>query len=126
MIYGIGTDVVVIARLGAALEQFGDKFATKILSANELPLFQKCSDKPRFLAKRFAAKEAFAKALGTGVRGFWFTDIEVSHNALGKPSITALGRCKAICDVAKIAGMHLSVSDEKDLAQAFVVLEVSD
>ena len=124
MIYGIGTDVIMITRLAVLWDKYGDKLAIKLLSEAEQKELGLVKDKPRFLAKRFAAKEAFAKALGTGIRGFWFTDIEISHTHLGQPVITPLGRCAALCKQQRIGAMHLSVSDEKALAQAFVVLEV--
>ena len=69
MIYGIGTDVVEVSRIAEALNKFGDNFAKKILSEEEFLIFQKNKIKENFLAKRFAAKEAFAKAMGTGFRG---------------------------------------------------------
>ena len=86
MIYGVGTDVVEVSRIAKALERFGDGFAKKILSPEEFLVFQKNNLKENFLAKRFAAKEAFAKALGTGFRNdLNFKDIEIMNDKFGKP-----------------------------------------
>ena len=124
MIFGIGTDIVEVARVEAALAEFGDTFAKRILTKNEFVEFQLSNTKPRFLAKRFAAKEAFAKALGTGIRGeVGFNTIAVSHDDLGKPLLVLNEKVLAITQQKFIKTMHISISDEKNLAAAFVVLE---
>ena len=123
MIFGIGTDLVIIDRIAKVFNKFGDKFSQRILSANESEQFESNKNKITFLAKRFAAKEAFSKALGTGIRGFSFQDIEIHHTELGRPNIRAHGKCLAVLNENKITKIHLSVSDEVDLAQAFVVIE---
>lgn len=124
MIYGIGTDIVEVARIEAAIAQFGDDFAARILATSEWPSYQKSQVQARFLAKRFAAKEAFSKALGTGLRGIVnFGNIAVSHDALGKPMLQLAKPLQAVLDSKNITHMHLSISDEKNLATAFVVLE---
>ena len=86
MIFGIGTDVVEVSRIHDSIKKFGDTFARRILSDSEFESYLKSSTQSRFLAKRFAAKEAFAKALGTGFRSpVRFQNIIVSHDDLGKP-----------------------------------------
>ena len=124
MIYGIGTDIVEVARLEASITQFGDDFAKRILAESEFASYEKSAIKPRFLAKRFAAKEAFSKALGTGLRApATFQNIAVGHNDLGKPMLILAAELQAFLLSKNITQMHISISDEKNLAAAFVVLE---
>ena len=124
MIFGIGTDIVEVARIEASLAQFGDAFAEKILTENELKSYHESHIKARFLAKRFAAKEAFSKALGTGLRApATFQNIAVSHDDLGKPILVLAAELQAFLAAKNIQKMHISISDEKNLAAAFVVLE---
>lgn len=123
MIYGIGTDIVRIARLQAMWERHGQRAAEKLLAASELADFAAASDKGRFLAKRFAAKEAFAKAFGTGVRPpATLTAIGVGHDDLGKPILVCNGRLAEQLNHLRLVA-HLSISDEADTAIAFVILE---
>ena len=124
MIFGIGTDIVEVARIEASLAQFGDDFAKRILAEIEFASYQDSHIKSRFLAKRFAAKEAFSKALGTGLRApATFQNIAVSHDGLGKPILILAKELQAFLAEKNIKNMHLSISDEKNLAAAFVVLE---
>ena len=124
MIYGVGTDVVEVSRIAKALERFGDNFAKKILNHEELLVFKKNKMKENFLAKRFAAKEAFAKALGTGFRGVVnVKSISVINNELGRPGIKVDKNVARLLKEKKIKSCHLSISDEKNIAAAFVVLE---
>ncbi|MBT6355488.1 MAG: holo-ACP synthase [Nitrosomonadales bacterium] len=124
MIYGIGTDVVEVARIAKALKKFGDAFAKKILSQEEFVIFKKNNLKENFLAKRFAAKEAFAKAMGTGFRGgVNIKSIIVTNNELGRPDIKLENNMSLMLQEKKIKSCHLSISDEKNIAVAFVVLE---
>ena len=124
MIYGIGTDIVEVARIEASITQFGDDFAKRILAQSELASYQGSQIKPRFLAKRFAAKEAFAKALGTGLRApATFQNIAVSHDELGKPILLLAPELQRFLNNKNITKTHVSISDEKNLAAAFVVLE---
>ena len=124
MIYGIGTDIVEVARIEASITQFGDEFARRILAESELPSYLASSIKPRFLAKRFAAKEAFSKALGTGLRApATFQNIAVSHDDLGKPILLLAPELQGFLSSKNITKTHISISDEKNLAAAFVVLE---
>lgn len=124
MIFGIGTDIVEVNRIQASITQFGDDFARRILADSELESYLQSHIKARFLAKRFAAKEAFSKALGTGLRApATFQNIAVSHDALGKPMLLFSPELQAFLDVKNITQAHISISDEKTLAAAFVVLE---
>mgnify|MGYP003627561611 CR=1 FL=1 len=126
MIVGIGTDLVQVTRIRQSLKRFGDRFARRILNVDEVEGFQKSKAPEYFLAKRFAAKEAVAKALGPGMRrGVSFQSIAVSHNAAGKPTVVL---SEGSADVARELGVHswhLSLSDERDHAIAFVVAESS-
>ena len=124
MIFGIGTDIVEVARIEASITQFGDDFAKRVLAENEFESYLASQIKPRFLAKRFAAKEAFSKALGTGLRApATFQNIAVGHNDLGKPILILAAALQAFLDAKNITQTHISISDEKNLAAAFVVLE---
>jgi len=124
MIYGIGTDIVEVARIEDSLKQFGDAFAEKILAGSELVAYRESHIKARFLAKRFAAKEAFSKSLGTGLRTpATFQNITVSHDDLGKPVLVLAAELQVFLTSKNIQKMHVSISDEKNLAAAFVVLE---
>ena len=123
MIFGIGTDIVRIARLAEMYARHGERALDKILAASER---QDCLDSrapERFLAKRFAAKEAFGKALGTGVRApALLPSIAVVHDAHGKPAFAFAPDLAAhLSQLGLIA--HLSLSDEQDNAVAFVILE---
>lgn len=124
MIFGIGTDIVEVGRIEASITQFGDDFAKRILAPSELTSYRDSKIKARFLAKRFAAKEAFSKALGTGLREpATFQNIAVSHNDLGKPVLLFATELQNYLDSKSIIQAHISISDEKNLAAAFVVLE---
>ena len=125
MIYGIGTDIVRIQRIDKNLQRYGDRFASRILSDDEFEGFQTSARKAHFLAKRFAAKEAAAKALGTGFRdGLSLRDISVTHDELGKPMLDFSPGCREQLDIRRIGGTHLSISDEHDYAVAFVTFEL--
>lgn len=126
MIYGIGTDIVEVARIEASMTQFGDDLAKRILAESELASYQASNIKARFLAKRFAAKEAFSKALGTGLRApATMQNIAVDHDDLGKPILVLAAELQAFLHSKHISKTHVSISDEKNLAAAFVVLESS-
>lgn len=126
MIFGIGTDIVEVTRIEASITQFGDDFAKRILAESELASYLNSQIKPRFLAKRFAAKEAFSKALGTGLRApCTFQNIAVSHDNLGKPILLLANELQDFLTTKHITQTHISISDEKNLAAAFVVLETA-
>ena len=125
MIYGIGIDIVAIARLQGMWERHGAKALDKLLAPDERDDFSRASDKGRFLAKRFAAKEAFAKALGTGIcPPAVLPAIGVSHDDLGKPCLTFHGQLGKLIKNRDLKA-HLTISDEADYAVAFVILETS-
>lgn len=123
MIKGIGTDLVEIARIEHSLSRWGEKFAERILCADELEEFREARRPGHFLAKRFAVKEAAVKALGTGMRqGVHFRQISVSHCESGAPILVFTGRAREIASLNGVDERHLSISDERDYAMAFVVL----
>lgn len=124
MILGIGTDIARVERFEAAMRRHGDRFAARVLGPHEAQRFAQHVSPAAFLAKRFAAKEAFVKALGTGLReGMRWTDIQVVNDALGRPSLTLNGEAARLAESLGVTRMHLSLSDEHDVAVAFVVLE---
>lgn len=123
MIFGIGTDLVHIPRMQTLLDKYGDKIAERILSHNEFVLFQQAHKPAAFLAKRFAAKEATAKALGTGFRdGLSLCHIEVSNNKYGKPELAFYERGLGLLEELNIGRSMLSLSDESEYAIAYVIL----
>jgi holo-[acyl-carrier protein] synthase len=125
MIFGIGTDIVEVSRIAASINAFGDSFAERVLATSELEGYQNSQIKARFLAKRFAAKEAFSKALGTGLRApATFQNIAISHDGLGKPILVLAPDLLAFMQEKNIQHTHISISDEKNLAKAFVILEL--
>ena len=127
MIYGIGTDIVEVKRIEAGLERHGRRFAERILTASELAAFDNSPQQAAFLAKRFAAKEAAVKALGTGFRhGISLSHINVGRDPLGRPLLEFNGEMATRMAAAGIVSSHLSLSDEKDYALAFVVMEKHD
>jgi len=124
MIVGIGTDLVEIARIELALDRHGDRFARKILVEREYGRFAAHRKPAAYLAKRFAAKEAFSKAMGTGIRSpVNWQNIGVVNDPSGRPylelseALTELLRRRGIRDV------HVSLTDERGMAAAFVILE---
>lgn len=124
MIFGIGTDMVEIARMEGLLERRGAAAARRILAASEVAEFDASPEPARFLAKRFAVKEAFSKALGTGVRApVLLTSIAIVHDAQGKPGLCLSDELQQYCRDRGVARQHVSISDERHYALAFVVLE---
>ena len=123
-IYGVGLDIVEINRMNRSIENFGDAFARKILHDDEFSEYQSHKNKERFLAKRFAAKEAFAKALGTGiVEGVTLPRIQVKNDERGKPYLVLHDSTREKIELLGINRVHLSISDEKEYAIAQVLLE---
>jgi len=123
MIFGIGTDLARVARLQALWERHGERGLEKLLAPEEHEDCRNSTDPGRFLAKRFAAKEALGKALGTGIRApVLLPAIAVRHDSLGKPWFAyADGLAAWLTERGLIA--HLSLSDETEHALAFVVVE---
>ncbi|HSP59097.1 MAG TPA: holo-ACP synthase [Halomonas sp.] len=124
MILGIGTDLARVERFERAQQRHGQRFSQRLLGEVELVQFHARGAPAAFLAKRFAAKEAFVKALGTGLRqGMRWTEVQVQSDALGRPSLHLSGRAHELAEAAGVRAVHLSLSDEADMAVAFVVLE---
>lgn len=123
MIFGIGTDVVQLARVERIWERYGAHFAQRLLLDSEQELFARAKRPARFLAMRFAAKEAVVKAMGTGfAHGMWIRDVGMMPNTWGQPQIIFSTRGKAMCTRMGIAGGHLSLTDEAGLIVAVAVL----
>lgn len=124
MIVGIGTDLVDVARIAGALARHGDRFRHRLLAPAERRVFASVEQEAAFLARRWAAKEAVAKAFGTGIGGeLSFQDIVVAHDASGRPRLEFTGAGGHLAARLGVARAHLSVSDERGHALAFVVLE---
>lgn len=125
-IKGIGSDLVEVARIRRLWERYGAAFGRRILSTSEQNDLSICKDPVAFLAKRFAAKEAMAKALGTGFRpsGVLLREISVHHDPMGRPYLICTGGAAQEMQKQNIVASHLSLSDERSFALAFVVLEV--
>lgn len=124
MILGIGTDIVTVARIEAAIARHGTAFAERILSAQELPEYTAHAHPARFLSKRFAAKEALAKATGQGLRHpVSLQRISITHDELGKPAFLFDAELSAFLQQLGVTRHHLSISDERDMVVAFVILE---
>jgi holo-[acyl-carrier protein] synthase len=124
MIFGIGTDIVRVERMIKNLERFGEQFAERILTTEEMVEFRAVINRANFLAKRFAAKEAAVKALGTGFsQGIHLREISVGHDEHGKPILQLSGRALAYAQEKGVVCAHISLADEADHAVAFVTLE---
>jgi holo-[acyl-carrier protein] synthase len=124
MIYGVGTDLIEIRRVDSVLRRFGERFAKRILCEPELKRFRAHRQPVAYLAKRFAAKEAFTKALGTGIHapanwhGVW-----VENLRSGKPVLRFSDALSELLKQRNVHAAHLSLTDEKDIASATVILE---
>jgi holo-[acyl-carrier protein] synthase len=120
-VFGIGIDLVSVTRIRAALERYPERFRNRIFTAAEVRFCETLGDKYPSYAGRFAAKEAFSKALGTGLRGaIGWTEIDVCDNERSRPTIKVSGRAAAILAGRKV---HLSISHLPDYATAIVVIE---
>ncbi len=124
MIFGHGIDIIEISRIQKAIER-SNRFKTKIYTANEILYCESKASKYQAFAARFAAKEAFFKAIGTGwAKGIQWTDIEVLNNDLGKPNLILYNNAKCYLTQNNINHTHISLSHLKDIAIASVILEV--
>jgi holo-[acyl-carrier protein] synthase len=123
VIFGIGTDVVQLERVEATLARFGEHFVRRLLLPEEEAQYRRHTRKARFLAMRFAGKEAVVKAMGTGFRnGMWIRDVGIVANPLGKQEIVYSPRGRALCEEMGIGEGHVSLTDEAGLVVAFAVL----
>jgi holo-[acyl-carrier protein] synthase len=123
MIFGIGTDVVQLERIRQVHEKYGERFVERLLLPAELAAFRRDSRPGRFLAMRFAAKEAIVKAMGTGFsHGMWVRDSGVVSNAWGKPEIIWSDRGRQMCEKLGIGEGHVTLTDEAGLIVAVAVL----
>ena len=127
MILGIGTDLCEIGRIERSLERFGERLAQRILVASELEVFHRRRKAAAYLAKRFAAKEAFSKALGTGIHfPVNWHNVWVVNNRSGKPELEFSQPLRALLARRGVESVHLSLTDEIGMACAFVVVEGAD
>lgn len=125
MIFGIGVDLVETSRIAHLLDQYGERFARRVLTELEWPGYQRTSKPVLFIANRFAAKEAFSKAMGTGFRyPVTLQNISVVQNKAGKPGYVLSEALTVIMRQQEIAGHHLTISDEKSMACAVAILEI--
>lgn len=123
MIYGIGTDIVKISRVEKIFKIYGDRFARRILTIEELSQYHKANDKARFLAMRFAAKESITKAMGIGFsKGLRMRDIGIDQNKSGKPFILFSDNGKKIKENLGIGEGYITLSDDYGVAIAFSIL----
>ena len=124
MILGIGTDIVSIGRIEKTLERFGERFVQRILTPLERTRFERTKSKAGYFAKRWAAKEAFSKAIGSGIHPpFTWHSISVGNNAKGAPLVIPDVAMAAHLASLGVERSHVSLSDDTDFAVAFVVLE---
>ena len=124
MIFGVGTDIVELSRVQATYDRFGEHFVRRILMEEELALFRQSKQPVRFLAMRFAGKEATVKAMGTGfAHGVWLRDVGILNNDWGRPVVTWSERGMRVCDRLGIGDGHVSLSDDAGVVIAFAVVE---
>ena len=124
MIVGIGTDIVSIERIQQALDRFGERFVNRILTPTECARFERTRARASHFAKRWAAKEAFSKAIGTGIHApFTWQSISVGRDARGKPLVVPDAAMARHLESIGVIRSHLSLTDDAGVAVAFVVLE---
>ena len=127
MIFGIGTDIVEMSRMESTWKRFGERFAERILMDEEMELFRRTKQPARFLAMRFAAKEATVKAMGTGfAHGVWLRDVGITSNDWGRPLIIWSDRGQKVCDDLGIGKGHVSLTDDAGIVMAFAVVETAN
>jgi holo-[acyl-carrier protein] synthase len=126
MIFGIGVDVLEAARVKKLFDKYGDHFVERLLMPGERAQLEKTKRKERFLAMRFAAKEAIVKAMGTGfAHGIWIRDVGVVQNAWGKPDVVYSARGEKVRRKLGIGNGHVTLTDEAGLIVAVAVLETA-
>jgi holo-[acyl-carrier protein] synthase len=127
MIFGVGTDVVEMSRIQATYERFGEHFVNRILMEEELDLYRRSKQPIRFLAMRFAGKEATVKAMGTGfAHGVWLRDVGITNNKWGRPLVILSERGQRVCERLGIGNAHVSLTDDAGLVIAFAVVEMAN
>ena len=120
MIFGVGTDILELSRIQETYDRFGDHFVDRLLMAEEREQFARNKWPVRYLAMRFAAKEATVKAMGTGfAHGMWIRDVGVVNNQWGRPEVIWSERGQGVCEALGISGGHVSLSDDAGLILAF-------
>lgn len=123
MILGVGSDLVSLERIEKLIYRFGEKFVKRILSPDEVKHYAQSNNPASYLAKRFAAKEAVAKAFGTGIgKHLAFNEISVLNLPSGQPTVSFLGNSSEFVKQTGMKAIHISLSDEKAYALAFVVI----
>ncbi|HEY2683624.1 MAG TPA: holo-ACP synthase [Steroidobacteraceae bacterium] len=123
MIFGIGIDVLRADRVAAVYEKYGQRFVRHLLLPEELRQLERTARPARFLAMRFAAKEAIVKAMGTGfAHGIWIRDVGVEQNAWGKPEVIYSPRGAKVRDGLGIGEGHVTLTDEAGLVVAVAIL----
>jgi holo-[acyl-carrier protein] synthase len=123
MIFGIGVDVLEVKRIGETLERFGEHFVERLLMPQERAQLAKTQRRVRFIAMRFAAKEAIVKAMGTGFsHGVWIRDVGVVQNAWGKPEVVFSPRGDRVRKGLGVGDGHVTLTDEAGLVVAVAVL----
>ncbi|NUW60518.1 holo-ACP synthase [Cronobacter muytjensii] len=123
-ILGLGTDIVEIDRIEAVISRSGDRLAKRVLNASEWAQYQTHQQPVRFLAKRFAVKEAAAKAFGTGIRnGLAFNQFEVFNDELGKPKLRLWDEAERLAARMGVTAVHVTLADERHYACATVIIE---
>ena len=130
MILGIGMDLCKISRINTTLNRYGDRFKNRCFTNNEIKKCNKVKNSSACYAKRFASKEAVSKALGTGInQGVYWKDIEIINMKSGKPTVVLKGNAKKILikmmPESKDYNISITITDENDLAQAFVIIETA-
>jgi holo-[acyl-carrier protein] synthase len=123
VICGLGLDLVKVSRVEQALARFGDRFLARCFTPAEAAEALKRPRPAQALAMRFAAKEAFAKATGLGLKGLALIEIEVTHEPSGRPVLVLHGRAQTWANNNHVANCHLSLTDDGDYAAAVVALE---
>jgi holo-[acyl-carrier protein] synthase len=124
MVIGLGTDLIEIARIAQTLDRFGERFLQRVYTPREIAYCLGKRSSAESLAARFAAKEAAAKALGTGIsRGVGWLDLEVAREPSGKPTMRLTGRAAEIANALGVARISVSLTHSKDIALAVVVME---
>ena len=124
MIYGIGIDLVSIKRIKEVIDRWGMRFINRVFTDREIDFCLKRPKSAQAFASRFAAKEAFSKAIGLGMRkGITWRDIETLQQASGKPDLKISGKSLSLCEQERITNWHITLSDENGFSIAVVVLE---